>query len=493
MNLKAKFLAILVGTLFSTSASAGNPYAFNSSNSLDGTNYASNVDVRDYLMRSNQVALKSDAKEHNFDVWSRLRRGFVMNEVRSDLVEYWERYYSRDPAYFARMTKRARPFLYYIVQEVERRNMPTEVAILPFIESAFKPSAKSHVGAMGIWQFMPLTGTEYGLNQSQWFDSRNDFTRATQAALDYLQESYNRFGDWALAFAAYNAGNGKVNKEVNNAIARGQNPVFDNLRFVNETTNYVPKLLAVRNIIQNPERFGIKLDTIKNEPYFDTISLSQPMDMSAIAKLAGMSLDELTYLNAGHRVPVWVPRKERNLLLPIGKIDRFISNLQRANPEKLLSWQVWRLPENSRVADLARRTNMSVAEFKEINQIYGDTLPAGYTVLVSADADMNAPFNPVNNNGGFMNASYSQQNNNAYMVNPVGYSSVPKAQAPRSQARSANNQRRQAPATKTVTVKRGDNLFRIAKANGMTVAELKDLNGLRSNQINAGQRIRVRN
>ena len=191
-------------------------------------------------------------------VWDNLRKNFRMQEVNSGLVRSHESKFAQNSAYFNRTIQRSTPYMYYITDEVKKRNMPAEVALLPFIESAYVTKARSHVGASGLWQFMPATGRHYGLEQTPLYDGRHDVYAATNAALNYLQYLYGLFGDWSLALAAYNWGEGNVTRAVNRAIAQGLPPTYENLKMPAETRNYVPKLLAVRNLVNNPGAFGLK-------------------------------------------------------------------------------------------------------------------------------------------------------------------------------------------------------------------------------------------
>ena len=219
------------------------------------------------------------------DVWERVRSGYTMKPMDTELVRHWEIFYSAKPEYFARMVDRSSHYLFHIIEEIERRKMPAEVALLPMIESAYNPQAYSKAHASGLWQFIPSTGKHYGLRQNWWYDGRRDVIAATSAALDYLEKLYGMFGDWELALASYNWGEGAVGRALARNQAKGLPTDYASLTMPAETRNYLPKLIAVKNIIADPARFGVKLAGIPNEPYFQVISVKRHIDV----KLAGRS------------------------------------------------------------------------------------------------------------------------------------------------------------------------------------------------------------
>lgn len=261
--------------------------------------------------------------------------------------------------------------------------MPAEIALLPFIESAFVTKAKSHVGASGLWQFMPATGRHFGLEKTPLYDGRHDVYAATDAALNYLQYLHGLFNDWSLALAAYNWGEGNVGRAVNRARAQGLEPTYENLRMPNETRNYVPKLLAVRNIVASPQTFGMNISEITNQPYFQTVSIDKPIDNSTIARLANISESELLTLNPAFNAPVFIPKNNRKLLLPVSAVSAFEKNYRNANPETLLSFNAYTSARNTNLNTIATETGMSVAEIKRLNGLNGNSLSEGRTILVA--------------------------------------------------------------------------------------------------------------
>ncbi|MFC2388892.1 MAG: transglycosylase SLT domain-containing protein [Kingella oralis] len=317
-------------------------------------------------------------------VWDNLRKNFRMQEVNSGLVRSHESKFAQNSAYFNRTIQRSTPYMYYITDEVKKRNMPAEVALLPFIESAYVTKARSHIGASGLWQFMPATGRHYGLEQTPLYDGRHDVYAATNAALNYLQYLYGLFGDWSLALAAYNWGEGNVTRAVNRAIAQGLPPTYENLKMPAETRNYVPKLLAVRNLVNNPGAFGLKLPEIKSEPYFKTVNVKAPLDIRAAAFLANIPESEFLALNPAFKTPVFIPKgNSRQMLLPIQAAKTFESNYKNSDLNTLLSWDVY--TPNSRISlqDIAAQTGSSISEIQRLNGIRSAYLEAGRTILVN--------------------------------------------------------------------------------------------------------------
>ena len=334
----------------------------------------------------NAAILRNPSSHHN-NLWGRMRQDFRMSEVNPEIVRRHETYYSTRSAYFNRTVERSRPYLYHILSEVEKRNMPSEIALLPFIESAFVTKARSHVGASGLWQFMPATGRHYGLTQNNIYDGRHDIYASTNAALNYLQYLHNMFGDWSLALAAYNWGEGNVSRAVNRARSQGLEPVYENLNMPNETRNYVPKLLAVRNLVSNPQVFGLNLSNIENKPYFEAISINSPMDINAITRLANISQAEFEALNPSFKVPVFMPENgQRKLLLPVGAVNAFERNLRNAPKESLLSYDILRSDGATTLSDIADRNGVSVADLRRTNGLSSNTIRAGLPILVTKNS-----------------------------------------------------------------------------------------------------------
>ena len=344
------------------------------------------------MMRTNTIALDhGKIKSGHNSVWAHLRGDFRMSEVNPELVRRHESKFVSSSAYFKRTIERSRPYMYHISNEVAKRNMPAEIALLPFIESAYVTKAKSHVGASGLWQFMPATGRHYGLEQTPLYDGRHDIYAATDAALNYLQYLHGLFGDWSLALAAYNWGEGNVGRAVNRARAQGLEPVYENLRMPNETRNYVPKLLAVRNIVNNPEYFGMSFADLDNKPFFKAVDIDQPIDLSAAVRLANISQAEFDALNPAFKSPVYIPKTGRKLLLPATAIATFERNYKKADRASLLSWDVYTPYADTTLSSIAAETGMSTAELKRLNGLSKENVAAGRSLLIAKNRFSGSP------------------------------------------------------------------------------------------------------
>ena len=320
------------------------------------------------------------------DIWDRIRAGYAMDDLEDPLVTKWEKYYADRPEYIARIVERSSKYMFYIVTELERRGMPLEIALLPMIESAFNPVANSSAKASGIWQFIPSTGVNYGMKQDWWSDNRRDIVQATNGAIDYLSKLHGMFGDWQLALASYNWGEGSVGRGVQKAKARGKDGTYLTLDMPAETRNYLPKLQAVKNIIRNPAAFGLTIATVPNEPYFKTITLAHAIDLKRAAQLAEMTEADFVALNPAHNRPVIGGRREYQVLLPATKADGFLARLE-SNLKPRVSWMAYRTRTGDRMEALAERFGTSVAALKSVNGIrsVAPSLPAGYHLLVPSD------------------------------------------------------------------------------------------------------------
>ena len=316
------------------------------------------------------------------DLWIRIRRGFAMPDLQVDLVQDREQWYANRPDYIERMTARSSKYLYHIVEEIERRGMPTELALLPFIESAFNPQAVSSARASGMWQFMPRTGKDFDLKQNAFRDDRRDVLASTRAALDYLQRLYGMFGDWHLALAAYNWGEGNVGKAINRNQRAGQPVAYTDLRMPAETRMYVPKLQAMKNLVANPQDKGIQLPSIPNHPYFQTVPLPRDMDVALVARLAEVPLEDFKALNPSAHRPVLLAGGTPHILLPWDSAEIFQRN-KAAYEGRLASWTVWVAPKNMNVPEAAKKVGMSEEELRSVNKIPPRMLiKAGSALLV---------------------------------------------------------------------------------------------------------------
>jgi membrane-bound lytic murein transglycosylase D len=321
------------------------------------------------------------------DLWSRIRNGFQIPDLQSDLVDMQVNWYAQRPDYVERMTTRSQKYLYHIVEELEQRHMPTELALLPFIESAYSPQALSVAKAAGMWQFMPGTGRDYNLKQNMWQDERRDVLASTSAALDYLSRLHDMFGDWHLALAAYNWGEGNVQRAIARNEAAGLPTDYESLRMPNETRNYVPKLQAVKNIVANPQMYGLTLPDIPNHPYFVTVTTARDIDVTMAAKLAGMSVEEFRSLNPSFSKPVILGATNPQILLPFDNAASFQRNLT-SYTGALSSWTTYTVTERARPAAIAEKIGVDADTLMSVNRIpAGMRLKPGSTIVVPRTDD----------------------------------------------------------------------------------------------------------
>ncbi|WP_298211263.1 transglycosylase SLT domain-containing protein [Acidovorax sp.] len=303
------------------------------------------------------------------DLWDRIRRGFAMPDLQHELVQDREQWYATRPDYMQRMTERSSKYLFHIVEELERRGMPTELALLPYIESAFNPQAVSSAKAAGMWQFMPATGNYFDLKQNAFRDDRRDVLASTRAALDYLQKLHNMFGDWHLALAAYNWGEGSVGRAIARNQKQGLGTSYTDLTMPAETRLYVPKLQAVKNIVANPDAFRTELPLIENHPYFQKVDITHDIDVALIATLAGIREEDFRALNPSYKRPVILAAGTPQVLLPWDNAKVFRRNLEARREGQYASWTVWSVPTTMSVADAAQRAGMSESDLRQVNNI----------------------------------------------------------------------------------------------------------------------------
>ncbi len=396
-----------------------------------------------------------------FDIWARIRKGFGIPDLDNPLVVSQTQWYSSRPDYIQRTTTRASRYLFHVVQELEKRNMPTELALLPFIESAFNPQAYSTAKAAGMWQFIPSTGKDFNLTQSMFKDERRNVLASTNAALTYLQKLYGMFGDWQLALAAYNWGEGSVQRAINKAQAAGRPIDFNSLSayMPQETRNYVPKLQAVKNIIAAPTNYGITLPKVDNQPYFVTIGKTRDIDIKVAAQLAELSIDEFKALNPQFNRPVITGSSDTQILLPQSNAEKFKANLAKWG-RALSSWTAHRVTDaKERIETIAKKFGTTPEVIREANNIPPKmVLKAGSTVLVPKLE--HAPEKDIA----------------PELVETATMIAVPDV-----------------PETRRIYVKVGkrDTLASIAKRHDVDVGQIKTWNNLKQDKIATGQRLQL--
>jgi len=322
---------------------------------------------------------------HETDVWGRIRSGYAIPDLSNALVTRHTQAYAAHPANLARISGRASPYLYHVVSELEKRGMPTELALLPVIESAFNPQAMSSANAAGLWQFVPGTGKDFDLRQNMFKDERRGVVASTDAALSYLQRLYTMFGDWPLALAAYNWGEGNVQRAIKKNQELGKPTDFDSLAELMpaETRNYVPKLQAVKNVVANPSQYGVTLPAIDNQPYFTMVDKTSDIDLAIAAQLAEMSLDEFKALNPQFKKPVIIGGERTKILLPTENAEKFHINLAQWG-HALSTWTTHKITgARVSIAQLASKFGTTPEVIRQANNIPPQSrLKAGSTILV---------------------------------------------------------------------------------------------------------------
>ncbi|XXF10942.1 LysM peptidoglycan-binding domain-containing protein [Pseudomonas sp. D2-3] len=383
------------------------------------------------------------------DIWERVRSGYQLQDAIgvNPRIEQQRLWFSSNPSFVEKAGERSNPYIHYIVERLEERNMPMELALLPMIESAYNPFAYSPADAVGLWQFIPSTGRNFNLRQTRWYDGRRDVTASTQAAMDYLARLHEMFnGDWLLALAAYNAGEGRVSRAIERNQKLGLPTDYWNLSLPQETQNYVPKLLALSQVVMAPDAYGVSLAPIANEPYFEEVELKQRMDLARVAALAEVDEDELYLLNPAFKKRITMDGPQ-HLLVPTQKVELLTANLSTLKPEERgLQEYVVRAGDN--LHGIANRYELSVASIKALNQLSGNTLVVGQHLNL-----------------------------------PTSLQALPD-QAPQ---RAVNT----AVASRNYTIRNGDNLWQIAKAHKVSVNDIQRWNALKGNSLRVGQTIRL--
>jgi membrane-bound lytic murein transglycosylase D len=405
------------------------------------------------LRPASQVGLKAPEEQ---DIWERIRKGFAMPDLVNTRVNSRETWYASRPDYMLRMIERSRPYLFHIVQELERRQMPMELALLPFVESAFNPQAVSTAKAAGMWQFMPATGRTFDLKQNLFMDERRDVLESTRAALDYLQKLYGMFDDWHLALAAYNWGEGNVGRAIARNKARGKDTDYDSLSMPEETRYYVPKLQALKNIISNPEAYNAELPEIKNHPYFKSVSIERDIDVALAARLAEISTDNFRMLNPSFKHPVILAAGTPQILLPWDNADTFSRNLEKHPGKKLASWTAWVAPRNMKLEDAAKEVSMHINDLRSANNIPPRMqVRAGSTLLVQRKGELDSDVSE-------------------HLAASAQLSLIPEVVLRKI----------------AVSAHKGDTLARLAARHGVSASNLATWNNLNLNaQLRAGQRL----
>lgn len=450
------------------------------------------------------ILLNNTTLHDDNNLWQIIREGATLDEVNAELVRLHETQYAAQKAYLLRVFDRSRPFLFFITKELKARKMPMEIALLPIVESAYRAQATSPKGAAGLWQFMPATGQDYQLNQTWDFDGRRDILQSTQAALDLLQNLYRQFKNWPLALAAYNWGSGNVSRAINKAQRSGKQPIYENLSMPNETRHYVPRLLAIRNILLASPKYGLKLEKLPNQPQLAVLPLDKDMDVTVAAQLTDMPLSEFQALNASYRLPVLVADKNRTIVVSADRLNAFRDNLNHWGNKPLTNWKVYVPEKTVDVATLAKSFDMPPSELTKINHLKDATVTVGKPLLVANVPQKSiAPEAPITtvaqqpyqepvlvevaNTMTQQDAAVTSLDSNVMpVVNTVYQQTTP-----------ATTQSTPAPLqsptfqTKKHIVIKGDTLSGIARQYHLSVEHIKAINQLVSNTIRFGQILHI--
>ena len=438
-----------------------------------------------------------DTASHNADVitvdsddlWQRIKNGYAMPESTSSLTAKHENWYSSRPDYVKRMVERSQRYLFHIVEEVEKRGMPTEIALLPMIESAYNPQAYSTSRASGIWQFVPATGKHFGLKQNWWVDNRRNITFATDAALTYLQKLHGMFGAWDLALAAYNAGEGTVGRAIERNRKLGLPTDYESLNLPPETRNYVPKLQAVKNLMTNPGNYGLNIQTIANTPYFAKVTAPAQIDSRLAAKLAEISDDEFLALNPSYNRPVLTSEGEKHeLLLPILSAQTFKTNL--ANYDKpLVSWRTYLAKRGERMDKIASKFGIQLSQLRDVNNLPAQKkIKSSSTILVPNGS--RTDFNKAATNSATPEkaSEHTGELNNSEASNKQDANNIDVSSTENLATEVAEERKDR---TITHKVKKGEILQSIAKRYGVSVKQIVAENGLKTNRVKAGQSLNI--
>ena len=454
------------------------------------------------------------------DLFERMRAGFAFDEVSEPAIDQQLAWFEHNPEYLERVFQRGQRYMYHIITEVERRGMPTEFALLPVVESAYEPFAYSRSRAAGLWQFIPGTGVRFGLKQTWWYDGRRDVVESTRAALDYLQALHDEFnGDWLLAIAAYNVGEAGVERAIAYNASVGRPTDFWHLNLPAETRAYVPKLLAMKRLMAEPERYGLEFAPIPNEPYFAVIETESQIDLKIAAQLAGTSYDDLVALNPGYNRWATDPAGPHRMLVPIDYADAFESALQTLAPEDRVRYTAHEVGKRETLAMIAKRYGTSATVLAKVNDLPGGRVTAGQSLKIPeisgslpdkvmiAAARVDRPETDTGGHkarqivyrvrAGETLSSIARRNNipvsTLARLNNLGTGdSLVKGQRLLIKASSRRYRDEGVVSGRRVlyTVRRGDTIYSISRQFQVSVAQLKTWNGINQrHQIKAGRRL----
>lgn len=334
------------------------------------------------------VPLLHDQKSRSDDLWDHLRRDFQLHSAyKHPNVQKQIKYLLKHKQYLNKLFRQTAPYLYFVYHRVKDNHLPGELALLPIIESGYDPFAYSKAGAAGLWQLMPGTGTGLGLKQNWWYDGRRDVYASTHAALRYLKYLRDFFHNrWLLAIAAYDSGEGTVQNSIRRNSSKGKNTDFWSLPLPRETRSYLPRLLALAAIIDRPSHYGVTLPRVIDEPYFDQVEVGRQVDLSQVAKLAGIDQTELYRLNPGFNRWATDPNGPYSLVLPIDKIQDFRDNIAGLSDDSKVTWRYYIVKKNDSIGGISNRFHTTSALLKAVNKLKGKYLKPGTELLIPETA-----------------------------------------------------------------------------------------------------------
>jgi membrane-bound lytic murein transglycosylase D len=340
------------------------------------------AEVEEITIASKSKTIVKLPHEHD-DVWQRIRSQLTINVPDKPAIAKWRKYYLSHPNFMVTISQRAEPFLYYIVEELEKRNMPVELALLPIVESSYLPYGVSHKSAAGLWQLMPVAAKRFNVDQNWWYDGRRDIVQSTRAALDYFQFFHRSFDqDWLNAIAAFNSGEGRVGR----AIAKNKKAHlatdFWSLNLPAETTDFVPKLLAIADILQHAQELNYTFTPIKNSPAIEIVNIDSQLDLSLAAQWARITPKKLLKLNPGLSRGVTAPDSHYQLLLPVEHAAFFKDKIASTNKKDWLRWQGYKVKSGDSLSEIASDYTSNVAAIKKLNQLSSDTIRIGQILIV---------------------------------------------------------------------------------------------------------------
>lgn len=445
------------------------------------------------------------------NVWDVLRTQFMLNhDIGQPEVQHQIRWIAAHPSYLQKVARQSEPYIYHIVTEIRKRKLPGELALIPMIESSYDPFAYSGVGAAGLWQLMPGTGTDLGLKQDWWYDGRRSIGPSTNAALNYLSYLHNFFnGNWILAFAAYDMGEGALGRLIKNSGATERTINFWSLNVPQETKAYIPRLMALAEVIQNPQRYHVVLPHIPHTPYFEEVNIGSQIDLSHAAKLAGISYRDLIKLNPGFNRWATAPYRPYKLLIPADKVDDFRSNLANLPEDQRVSWTRHKVSAGDNLVLIAQKYHTTVNLIKELNQLKSNAVKRGEFVLIPstkntsiAATTVSTPTKPASH----FTASrqykvlHIVQKNESYADLEKKYA-ISSAQIKTWNALQPSSPLRpgqqliiwkQNNPQKHYTIKAGDTLSTIAKRHNTPLANIVRLNpGILNHPLHRGQKIKL--